>query len=930
MADIFISYSRKDVAVAQRLQEALSQRGKDVWIDLENIPPSAEWMARIEQAIDASGAVVVLLSDHSLRSTVCGQEVQHAVERRKRLVPIALGITQVELVPEALRRINWIHWTDAEGPDGIMLRVIEAIETDLEHVAVHTRVLVRAAEWEARGRNASYLLRGADLSEAERWLGRSGGKLPVPSRLHTDYVQASRVSQIRRQRMVTGASLAAVAISSGLAVYAWGQRGDAIAESQRAQEKSSAAESARVVADRQARLALGRQLAAQAAALPDQGPKMLPRAALLAIEALRRDDSSDCDRAARKILRLLPKPMGVFTLGKGDGTRHLAVSPDGAIGAGTTTTGNRLVTFDTRTGRLLDVVQSAGATLPPVFAPGGRYLAGRGSSCTIWDLQARRAVAPLEAGVVDVAFSTDGTRALLTLANGSVAVYTIEPWQERSRRALPDVPELVTESPDGTVLFAALGEDRRKGRDATLMSWEAATGTLVRSTACPGVGSWLALSPGGELAVEAPYTGPGRVWKLSTGTAIDAIPALEQECETKATFSADGLSLALADDTHVVRVYSSRRQEPAFPGRMREVIGNIALSADGRTVAACGYDDTARVWDVGTGREIYRETHGDYVLGLALSADGRTVLSSQLVMGAGCVVLASRTDDWAEGPSLRHGDLYQPVVSWSEAGDRLYVRSEKGGGAWDAATGAAIPNPGPIPPAPAKLPDTRKSQDDPRIAAWLAAAGTTVKDSEINAQANRIVVSADGRYLSDMTQHFWIRILDSQAGGKVILKIRHESLLPDVTAFSPDGQLVATTANDALRNTTSVQIHDLKSGRERMNVDVPWGNWSAAFSPDSRRLAVASTDGVTRIYLARRDDLIAELGRRLRRNLTRQEWEYYLPPGEPYAPTVAGLPTPVEDDIFIGGYESQPSAFAEPAEKTGAEKSPGAGPGPGT
>jgi len=63
--DFFISYSRADRDVVVALSEGLEARGKRAWVDLEDIPPSAEWMAEIRAAIDASGAYVVVVSPSS-------------------------------------------------------------------------------------------------------------------------------------------------------------------------------------------------------------------------------------------------------------------------------------------------------------------------------------------------------------------------------------------------------------------------------------------------------------------------------------------------------------------------------------------------------------------------------------------------------------------------------------------------------------------------------------------------------------------------------------------------------------------------------------------------------------------------------------------------------------------------------------------------
>jgi TIR domain-containing protein len=38
--DVFVSYSRADEAFVRRLDAALRARGKDVWVDWEDIPPT--------------------------------------------------------------------------------------------------------------------------------------------------------------------------------------------------------------------------------------------------------------------------------------------------------------------------------------------------------------------------------------------------------------------------------------------------------------------------------------------------------------------------------------------------------------------------------------------------------------------------------------------------------------------------------------------------------------------------------------------------------------------------------------------------------------------------------------------------------------------------------------------------------------------------
>lgn len=56
MSDIFISYSRRYETIAQRFVGMLVARGREIWIDWEAIPPSAEWLSEVREAIEGTDA----------------------------------------------------------------------------------------------------------------------------------------------------------------------------------------------------------------------------------------------------------------------------------------------------------------------------------------------------------------------------------------------------------------------------------------------------------------------------------------------------------------------------------------------------------------------------------------------------------------------------------------------------------------------------------------------------------------------------------------------------------------------------------------------------------------------------------------------------------------------------------------------------------
>ena len=105
-------------------------------------------------------------------------------------------------------------------------KLSSALDTDLDWARAHTRLLVRAVDWDTRKDN-SLLLRGRDLAQAERDLAANAAKEPTPTELQQRYVLASRRAASRRQRALLGGVLAALAVSVALGVVALLQRNTA-------------------------------------------------------------------------------------------------------------------------------------------------------------------------------------------------------------------------------------------------------------------------------------------------------------------------------------------------------------------------------------------------------------------------------------------------------------------------------------------------------------------------------------------------------------------------------------------------------------------------------------------------------------------------------------------------------------------------------
>ena len=215
--DVFVSYRRVDVDFAKRLTDALKDAGKEVWIDWEDIPPGSDSFEEdIQRGLEATDAFIAILSPEYLESTYCvDMELQYALDLNKRVIPVVIREFDDSKIPTTISHINWIHFIPHAGRentfDESINRVVEAINTDLEHVREHKRVLVRALEWKRNDRQPSYLLSGDEITRSEAWIARAANRKPIPTELHQEYIIASRDrSQRQLRRLFAGVTSALV------------------------------------------------------------------------------------------------------------------------------------------------------------------------------------------------------------------------------------------------------------------------------------------------------------------------------------------------------------------------------------------------------------------------------------------------------------------------------------------------------------------------------------------------------------------------------------------------------------------------------------------------------------------------------------------------------------------------------------------------
>lgn len=101
MADIFISYSKKDRPYAEELAKFLEELGLTTWWDA-NLVGGQEFRARITDEIDRSKVAIVIWSPNSIKSAFVIDEADHARQSEKLLSAIAPGF-KADKIPIGFR-----------------------------------------------------------------------------------------------------------------------------------------------------------------------------------------------------------------------------------------------------------------------------------------------------------------------------------------------------------------------------------------------------------------------------------------------------------------------------------------------------------------------------------------------------------------------------------------------------------------------------------------------------------------------------------------------------------------------------------------------------------------------------------------------------------------------------------------------------------
>ena len=127
MSEVFVSYSRKDLAFVEQLRTLLENADLGVWVDIEGLYAGEEFWPEVAKAIDAALVVVVVITPDSIASRFCDQELDWAIEGQKRIVPLCQhDVDASKLHPELAKR-QWVFFRDSDDPEQALTSLLSAV-----------------------------------------------------------------------------------------------------------------------------------------------------------------------------------------------------------------------------------------------------------------------------------------------------------------------------------------------------------------------------------------------------------------------------------------------------------------------------------------------------------------------------------------------------------------------------------------------------------------------------------------------------------------------------------------------------------------------------------------------------------------------------------------------------------------------------------
>src|SRR5271166_3627284 len=197
----FFSYSREDSEFVLRLAEDLKAAGAQVWLDQLDIEPGQRWARAVQDALNNSPRMLVILSPSAAESTHVDDEVNFALEEHKTVVPVLYRDCKI---PFQLRPFQYVDFrTDYARGIKVLLKTLgvdQRMAASAAAIAAAKETSTGVSDEEERQRAEARALMEQAAEKARLELEQERKQTAEQSRLEEERKQAAEQARMEEER----------------------------------------------------------------------------------------------------------------------------------------------------------------------------------------------------------------------------------------------------------------------------------------------------------------------------------------------------------------------------------------------------------------------------------------------------------------------------------------------------------------------------------------------------------------------------------------------------------------------------------------------------------------------------------------------------------------------------------------------------------
>lgn len=403
------------------------------------------------------------------------------------------------------------------------------------------------------------------------------------------------------------------------------------------------------------------------------------------------------------------------------------------------------------------------------------------------------------------------------------------------------VVSCVSYTPDGKSIATSSWDD-------TIRIWDVKKGICTKKMECDGFSNTISFNQDGSLLASGSNLHTIQIWDIKTGKCIKKMEE-HTGWVNSIVFSSDGENLISVSNDSTIRIWDTKswKCKRILKGHS-DIVASVSISPNGKFIASASYDKSVIIWDANTGKPLKTLLgHSNYIESVSFCHNNTYVITSSL---DGTIRLWNTQTGDSEWMSKKHDNIVRfaiydhindhiIVASGNDVFIEDYIHMDFNGqvelfGHDNIVYYAEFSKDGK---------QLLTSSADNTIKMWDV---TGLLKKTFTGHENTVenaFFSSDGQSIMSFSSDYSFRVWDDKTGDCLQTITNFGQFL----TYSPKKSQVAFVP---MANRYSIHLWNVNENRtiNYLNRAFPEEVHSAKYSPDSRKIATTTLDGLIQVW----------------------------------------------------------------------------------